>query len=182
MLFLDFSGTAQHYLAWMAKVQFLPAVLALNVGIVVGLILLTLLFGRIYCSVICPLGVMQDIIAWVSKRRVFRKNKKAKLANKYSYSPTKRVLRALVLLLFLVLMIAGLNSLAILIAPYSAYGRIATNLLQPLYVWINNGLAAIAEHYDSYAFYSVDVWMRSALSLGVAVATLVIIGILAWRG
>ena len=182
MLFLDFSGTAQHYLAWMAKVQFLPAVLALNVGIVVGLILLTLLFGRIYCSVICPLGVMQDIIAWVSKRRMFRKNKKAKLANKYSYSPTKRVLRALVLLLFLVLMIAGLNSLAILIAPYSAYGRIATNLMQPLYVWINNGLAAIAEHYDSYAFYSVDVWMRSALSLGVAVATLVIFGILAWRG
>ena len=182
LLFLDFSGTAQHYLAWMAKVQFLPAVLALNVGIVVVLILLTILFGRIYCSVICPLGVMQDIIAWVSKRRMFRKNKKAKLANKYSYSPTKRVLRALVLLLFLVLMIAGLNSLAILIAPYSAYGRIATNLMRPLYVWINNGLAAIAGHYDSYAFYSVDVWMRSALSLGVAVATLVIIGILAWRG
>lgn len=181
MLFLDFSGTAQHYLAWMAKVQFLPAVLALNVGLVVGLILLTLLFGRIYCSVICPLGVMQDIIAWVSKRRMFRKNKKAKLANKYSYSPTKRVLRALVLLLFLVLMIAGLNSLAILIAPYSAYGRIATNLMQPLYVWINNGLAAIAEHYDSYAFYSVDVWMRSALSLGVAVVTLLVVGVLAWR-
>lgn len=182
MLFLDFSGTAQYYLAWMAKVQFLPAVLALNVGVVIGLVLLTLLFGRIYCSVICPLGVMQDFIAWVSKRRMFRKNKKAKLANKYSYSPTKRVLRALVLLLFLVLMIAGLNSLAILIAPYSAYGRIATNLMQPIYLWVNNGLAAIAEHYDSYMFYSVDVWMKSAFSLGIAVATLVIIGILAWRG
>ena len=182
LLFLDFSGTAQHYLSWMAKVQFLPAVLALNVAVVVGLILLTLLFGRIYCSVICPLGVMQDIIAWVSKRKLFRKNKKAKHANKYSYSPTKRVLRALVLLLFLILMIAGLNSLAIFIAPYSAYGRIATNLLQPVYLWVNNGLAAIAEHYDSYLFYSVDVWVRSAVSLAVAVGTLVIIGILAWRG
>ena len=73
------------------------------------------------------------------------------------------MLRALVLLLFLILMIAGLNTLAIFIAPYSAYGRIATNLMQPLYLWVNNGLAAIAEHYDSYLFYSVDVWMRSAV-------------------
>ena len=152
LLFLDFTGTAQAYLSWMAKLQFLPAVLALNVVVIVGLIVLTLLVGRIYCSVICPLGVMQDIIAWVSKRRLFRKNKKAKLANKYSYSPTKRVLRGLVLLLFLILMAAGLNSLAILIAPYSAYGRIAANLMHPPYLWANNGLAAIAEHYDSYAF------------------------------
>lgn len=182
LLFLDFTGTAQQYLSWMAKVQFLPAVLALNVAVVVGLIVLTLLVGRIYCSVICPMGVMQDFIAWVSKRRIFRKNKKAKLASKYSYSPTRRILRALVLLAFLILMTAGLNSIAILIAPYSAYGRIATNLMQPVYLWANNGLAAIAEHYDSYAFYTVDVWMRSAISLGTAAATLLVVGILAWRG
>ena len=182
LLFLDFTGTAHHYLGWMTKMQFLPAVLALNVVVVVALLLLTLLLGRIYCSVICPLGVLQDIIAWLSKRRLFRKNKRAKLANKYDYSPTKRVLRALVLLLFLILMVAGLNSLAILIAPYSAYGRIAANLMQPIYLWANNGLATIAEHYDSYAFYSVDVWMRSLTSLLIAAGTLLVIGILAWRG
>ena len=182
LLFLDFTGTAHRYLGWMAKVQFLPAVLALNVVVVVGLLLLTLLLGRIYCSVICPLGVMQDVIAWVSKRRLFRKNKRAKLANKYDYSPTRRILRALVLLLFLILMAAGLNSLAIFIAPYSAYGRIAANLMQPLYLWANNGLAALAEHYDSYAFYSVDVWMRSLTSLLIAAGTLLIVGVLAWRG
>ena len=62
LLFLDFTGTAHHWLSWMAKVQFLPAVLALNVGVVVVLIALTLIFGRIYCSVICPLGVFQDIL------------------------------------------------------------------------------------------------------------------------
>ena len=52
LLFLDFTGTAHHYFGWMAKAQFLPAVLALNVAVVVALILLTLLLGRIYCSVI----------------------------------------------------------------------------------------------------------------------------------
>lgn len=51
------------------KIQFLPAVLALNVGVVLFLIILTILFGRIYCSVICPLGVFQDAISWVSGKR-----------------------------------------------------------------------------------------------------------------
>ena len=65
LLFLDFTGVVHLYLGWMAKIQFIPAVLALNFGVVAGLLLLTLLFGRVYCSVICPLGVMQDIISWI---------------------------------------------------------------------------------------------------------------------
>ena len=31
LLFLDFTGTLHHWLGWMAKIQFLPAVMALNV-------------------------------------------------------------------------------------------------------------------------------------------------------
>lgn len=62
LLFLDFTGTVHGWFGWMAKIQFLPAVLALNVGVVIALVLLTLLLGRVYCSVICPLGVFQDII------------------------------------------------------------------------------------------------------------------------
>ena len=47
-LFLDFTGTAHHLLGWMAKVQLLEAVLAVNVAVVAVLVLLTLVFGRIY--------------------------------------------------------------------------------------------------------------------------------------
>ena len=72
-LFLDFTGTLHTWLGWMAKIQFLPAVLALNVGIVIALVVLTLVFGRVYCSVICPLGVMQDLFAWFGKRGKKRK-------------------------------------------------------------------------------------------------------------
>ena len=68
-LFLDFTGTIHAWLGWTAKIQFLPALLALNVGVTVALVLLTLLFGRVYCSVICPLGVFQDIVSWISGRR-----------------------------------------------------------------------------------------------------------------
>ena len=61
-LFLDFTGVLPTYFGWMAKVQFVPALLAVNIAIVAGLLLLTLIFGRIYCSTICPMGVMQDIV------------------------------------------------------------------------------------------------------------------------
>lgn len=181
LLFLDFTGTAHEYLSWMAKVQFLPAVLALNVAVIVGLIVLTLIMGRIYCSVICPLGVMQDVFAWIGKLKIFRKNKKAKHASQYSYSKPKTWLRLAVLVVFIALMILGFNSIAILLAPYSAYGRIAANMLQPVYLMVNNLLASAAEHYDSYTFYTADVWLKSISSLIVSAVTFVVIGILAWR-
>ena len=73
LLFLDFTGTIHAWFGWMAKLQFWPAVLALNVGVVIGLVILTLLLGRVYCSVICPLGVMQDVISWVSGKRKKKK-------------------------------------------------------------------------------------------------------------
>ena len=55
LLFLDFTGTLHAWFGFLAKIQFLPALLALNFGVVAALIVLTLLFGRVYCSVICPL-------------------------------------------------------------------------------------------------------------------------------
>ena len=123
LLFLDFTGTVHTWFGWMAKIQFLPALLALNVGIVVGLIALTLIMGRIYCSVICPLGIFQDVIAWIAG-----KTKK----NRYSYSKPLSWLRYGMLALFVVAMVAGVGSLVALLAPYSAYGRMVSNLVSPL--------------------------------------------------
>lgn len=172
LLFLDFTGTAHAWLGWMAKIQFLPAVLALNVGVILLLVVLTLVFGRVYCSVICPLGVMQDVFGWMGKKR-----KK----NRYSYSPAKSWLRYGVLAVFIVALLAGVGSLVALLAPYSAYGRIAQNLFAPLYGWGNNALAFFAERADSYAFYRTEVWLKSLPTLLVAAATFVAVGVLAWR-
>ena len=173
LLFLDFTGTLHAWFSWLAKIQFLPAVMALNVVVVLLLVALTLIFGRIYCSVICPLGVMQDIIAWFGKR-----GKK----NPYSYSAAKSYLRYGVLALFVVAMVIGFSSIAILIAPYSAYGRIAQNLFAPIWGWGNNLLAYFAERAESYAFYSTDVTIASIGTFVVAVVTFVIVAVLAWRG
>ena len=171
-LFLDFTGTAHHWLSWMPKAQLLEALLAGNVIVVVLLSALTLIFGRIYCSVICPLGVMQDIIGWLGK--------KAK-KNRYSFSKALSWLRYSVLVVFLVAHLVGLTVLVQLLAPYSAFGRIAANLLQPVWMAGNNLLAAVAEHMNSYAFYTTDIWLRSASSLAIAAVTLIILFVLAWR-
>lgn len=57
------------------RVQFVPLVLsALNGSLLAGgvlaiLALLTLLFGRVYCSWLCPLGILQDIVNRVVRPR-----------------------------------------------------------------------------------------------------------------
>ncbi len=170
LLFLDFTGSVQPLFGWLAHLQFLPAVLALNVGIVILLIVLTLLFGRIYCSVICPLGVFQDIVSWISS-----KHKK----NRFHYTQARSWLRYTMLGLFILLLVAGFTSWAALIAPYSAYGRIAGNLFAPLYQWGNNLLASL-EPADSYIFYTTEVWIKSLPSLIVAGVTFIVIVVLAW--
>ena len=173
LLFLDVSGVLHHYLGWTARIQFLPAVLALNLGIILSLMTLTFIFGRIYCSVICPLGIFQDIVSWIRGR-----SKK----NRFTASPERRWLRYGVLAVFIVALVAGIHVLVALLAPYSSYGRMVTNLLLPVYQWGNNLLASIAERVDSYAFYGVDVWMKSLPTFLIALATFIIIVVLAWRG
>ena len=37
-LLVDFTGTAHQYLGWMAKMQFMPALLAVNVGVLLFLV------------------------------------------------------------------------------------------------------------------------------------------------
>ena len=174
LLFLDFTGGVHAYLGWMARIQFLPAVLALNVGVILLWVVLTLVFGRVYCSVICPLGVFQDVVSWFSGRR---KKKKYR----FSYSPAVSWLRYGVLGLFIIAMIAGIGSVVALLAPYSSYGRIVSNLFAPVYQWGNNVLAYFAERSDSYAFYETSVWLKSLPTFIIAAGTFVVLVVLAWR-
>ncbi len=175
LLFLDFTGTLHAWLGWLARIQYLPALMALNVGVLVFLVVMTLLFGRVYCSVICPLGIMQDMISWLSGRR----GKKQRL--RFSYRPANEGLRKAVLAVFTLACIFGLGSVVALLAPYSAFGRIVSNLMAPLWGWGNNALAYLAERAGSYAFYEVDVWVRSLPTFFIALATFVLLAVLAWK-
>lgn len=173
-LFLDFTGTVHAWLGWTAQIQFLPALLALNVVVVVALVAITLLIGRVYCSVICPLGIFQDIVSWISGKR---KKKKYR----FSYSPEKKWLRYGVLVLFVIAFIAGIGSIVALLAPYSSFGRIVSNLFAPLSQMGNNVLAYFAERAESYTFYETEVWIKSVPTFIIAAVTMIVLIVLAWQ-
>ncbi|MFV0365468.1 MAG: 4Fe-4S dicluster domain-containing protein [Mangrovibacterium sp.] len=174
LLFLDFTGTIHQYLGWLAKIQFVPAILAHSLILIGALLLLTLFFGRIYCSVICPLGVWQDGVSNLSARRKGKKNR-------FRYSAAKSIWRYAFLAVFVVALVAGVNVVASLLDPYAAFGRVAQNLFAPIYRLGNNALAFFAEKLDSYAFYTTDLWLKSGASLAVAIISLAVVSFMAWR-
>lgn len=57
---------------------------------------------------------------------------------RFTYSKEVRWLRYSALCLFIVSVILGIHAIVVLLAPYSSYGRIASNLFAPVYDWGNN--------------------------------------------
>lgn len=136
LLFLNLWEGAALKLSFLAKWQFLPAVLALNVVVIAVLVVVTLLFGRIYCSVICPLGILQDIIG-----RLGRIGKK----NKMRYSPSKeKKVRYIVWVVFVAMLIAGLNYLVVLLDPYGLFGKMVASAGGKFVGWLVPAVAAVA--------------------------------------
>ena len=182
LLFLDFTGVVQQWWGWIAKIQLVPAFLALNVVAIVFLLLLTVILGRVYCSVICPLGILQDIVIHV--RGWF--GKKSKRKNRFKYSKPKTWLRLSVMTMFILLIILGLcniigTTIASFIEPYSAYGRIASSLFAPIYDAGNNVIADSLIDSDCYWFYHVDTFISLPLVI-IASVTLIVVGVMAWVG
>lgn len=170
--FLDFAGISGTK-SFLPEIQLIPAILSMSLAVVGGWILLTLLFGRVYCSSVCPLGIFQDVVAWFSKRRNKRK--------KYGYRPAHRLLRWTILLIVVVAFAAGFTFLLSLLDPYSAYGRMVTNVFKPLYIAGNNGLAALFTKFGNYTFYYINLSILSLLAFVVGIVTLGGTGYLAWR-
>lgn len=71
---VDFAGILPNSFHVLAHIQLIPALLGLNLGILLFLLLLTWLTGRSYCSAICPLGIFQDIVIWISRKRDKKKH------------------------------------------------------------------------------------------------------------
>lgn len=121
---LLFVGIGQQWWGWMANIQFLPSCIALNSAVIIGIVVLTLLFGRIYCSVICPMGVFQDAVNALSSSRKGKKQR-------FHFHKENRALRDLFLALTLLALMFGVQWFVVLIAPYSAYGRMVRTIVDP---------------------------------------------------
>ena len=123
LLFVGIPALAT-WLGWMPKMQFLPSVMALNLITIAVVIAACLVIGRFYCSAVCPLGVMQDVISHVSvlaKRA--RKNRKP-----FHFRKEHKWLRYGIWGLFVIAFATGFQTLVALLDPYSAYGRIVNSI------------------------------------------------------
>lgn len=155
----------------LAQWQVVPAVMAVSVATLVVLLVLTLLFGRIYCSVLCPLGVLQDGV------NVAAKASSKRAAARFSYRKPRRWMRYGVLALTAVLVAAGIGGAVALVDPYGIFGRIIYDGLRPLAQGCNNFLAVVAG--DSFAREPITV---SWVSAAIAFVMLAVTGVSAWRG
>ena len=125
--FVDFAGLLPDGFSVLARIQFVPAIFFHSAVILAALIALTLLLGRLYCSVICPMGIFQDVVTRIGG--FFRKKKK-----RYKFSNAKNILRYSVLGVMVIAIISGFSLVVSLLDPYAAYGRIAANLFSPVYL------------------------------------------------
>lgn len=171
--FLDFTGFLPESPGVLTDIQFIPALLALNVVVLAALVITTLLFGRVYCSSVCPMGIYQDIVAWLSK--------KLKKKRRYTYGKAKIVLRWSVLGATMVAFLFGFTFLLGLLDPYAAYGRIVTHIFRPAYLAGNNLLENIFTSFGNYSLYKAGIYSLGVFSLITALITLFVIGFLAWR-
>jgi len=175
LYFCDFAGWLPKQLHGILHIQVVPAILTVNIAILVGLFLLTILFGRIYCSVICPLGILQDIIAWFTQRGK-KKNRKRRW---YHYAKPQTILRYSLLGICVVFLIFGITTPVLLLDPYSNFGRIAVNLFRPVVMEGNNLLNWIVLKFHIYHLYYVTIYTVTAWSLAFAAVVLLIVGIMA---
>ncbi|MDT8400442.1 MAG: 4Fe-4S dicluster domain-containing protein [Bacteroidales bacterium] len=154
--FIDFRYIIpDKWFSFILYLQFVPSVLnfmnlpALATAGFIFVLGLTLVTGRSYCSILCPLGIYQDIVSRAGGkfRRKFRK---------FRYGKPYVILRHLILAVTLIVMLAGSVFLISLLDPYSVFGRFATYFFQPVVLLLNNLIAAVTSLFDNYFIFKVD--------------------------
>lgn len=173
-IFIDFKHlTSDATKSFFTEIQFAPALLnfiqnPLNSFFILAvLLIITIIFGRIYCSSVCPLGILQDIILYFQKKI----NKKKKL----NYSKPANKVRYSILFVTTLGIILGQNIVINLLDPYSLFGKIAATIFRPIALIFNNLISYLFLFFDSYLLssininYSIPIMIFSLLFFGVII-------------
>ena len=101
--------------AAVAKVQLVPAFLAVDAVALVMLAVLIVLRGRLYCEIVCPLGIVQDFVRWIMRKKVRR------VCTRLPETKRQQAIRWTVFALFLLAGLAGFSF--VWLDPYAIFGR-----------------------------------------------------------
>jgi len=168
-LFLDTTGLLAPWCAWAAKLQFLPAALSLRsftggaLAVVLAVLGVTALCGRVYCSVVCPLGIFQDLVSWLRRLPL--------VGRVYAYGPARTKVRVATLVAALAAGFCGFH-FAVL-APYGIYGRALTVLVAPFVRMGNNALVAWCHQHGWWAVKTMEVVFPATAVIVFAAAMIV---------
>lgn len=181
VIFVDFTGLVPRAaFDALTYLQFVPSTMdfitapALATAGVLFVLALTLLFGRVYCSSVCPLGALQDVVSRLGLRA--RKKRRPR----HSYRKEDAALRYGILGATVAAFFGGSLILVNLLDPFSAFGRIAAWLFRPAAVWGNNLAYGALESFEIYAIYPHDVKGITIVALAVPLVTLGVVAWLSW--
>ncbi len=174
LVFLDFHNLVAPSIArGLLYLQFVPSLLqyvhtaALGAAGFIVIVMFTLLFGRIYCSTLCPLGTLQDVIGFIARRKRQRRG--------FRFSEPHTALRYSILALTVLLLLSGSGLLLNLVDPFSSFGRISANLFRPVVLFANNLVAVILEQWGVYALPRVRWAVFAPSGAAVSMATLLLV-------
>jgi len=135
-LFLDFRDFGVTTIAGeVLYLQFVPSLLqfldnaAMGTSGFILVLILTLLFGRVYCSFVCPLGIFQDLVTRLARKRVAYQGKKQR-TYRFSWSRPHYFLWYAVLILTVLLFLAGTGLVLNLLDPFSSFGAVSAGWCQ----------------------------------------------------
>lgn len=176
-VFIDFRKSfSEEFYQWAVSLQFVPGLLkaiTLPGMAALGLVfvlLLTVLYGRVYCAALCPLGILQDVVSWISGKTMKKR--------RYKFHKAWTIGRYSLLAIVLIPLLFGSITLVTLLDPYSLFGRIATILFKPVVVVVNNIFAAGFAQADIYNWlYRYDLIPVHPVVLGV---TSIFLGGIGW--
>jgi len=171
-LFTAYGMGFPRFATWLARIQFMPAAIAFAMGILIVWIIVTLIFGRIYCSTVCPMGLFQDVMA-----RLPRLSRRSRNKRPYHYRRPASVSRYTILIITVAAFVGGISIVPAVVDPYSAFGRIAANIIKPVWGSVLN----LGNDIGLWQSAPVRVALASLSGFSIAVATAIAVGWIAAR-
>lgn len=179
VLFLDLSfSLPEKFSDYPLYLQFIPSLLkflllgSLAAAGFIFILAITFLFGRVYCSSVCPLGVMQDVFNYISQ-----KISKHKFDYKEPFTKTRYAFLAVAIIFLIAGSVFAIN----LLDPYSNFGRILSNIFQPAALGINNSIAFFFENLNLYWVYPVEFRGIHLFSLLFSIGIFVLVGFMSYK-
>ena len=179
IMFLDLRGPVAAWVSSMVlPLQLVPALAKTLVSVgawtagAIAVVVLTLLVGRVYCSTLCPLGTLQDIVIHQAEKRKRRQ---------YRYDRPRYILHYAVGGVTLAAFFLGSLALLNVLEPFSNFGRMMDALVRPVVMGLNNGIAMAGSMIGVHTLQPVPFHLPGLWILLAAVAALGAIIYLSYR-